>query len=291
MGSFRILSLCIIIAKVFRKKVVYRSTMLGGDDITQLIKDFPSPSTKKILNALDGYWSLSPAFTQSFLQHIHSPEKVLESFQGVDTQQFFPVSDQRRNTLREKYKLPLDVPVIVSVGYVKKRKGYGQMFEVLSDIQAPFLYIVVGQYQADQYASTKQDRREMEQLYQQGLTKLNKKVQFLGEQDNVSEWLQLSEIFLLNSRQEGVPNVLLEAMACGLAIATRPIPGVDKILTMHTQNAEVFSTKEEMQISVEKLIGDKKYRELLGNSAHQFIMEQYSLGMVAEKIVDKFVAI
>ena len=288
MGSFRILSLCIIIAKLLRKKVIYRSTMLGGDDITQLIERFSNPSTKKILGALDGYWSLSPAFTQSYLRHIPSPEKVLESFQGVDTQQFFPPNPALKSRLRRKYKLSSEKTILISVGYVNMRKGYDDIFNILSQINSPFVYLVVGQYRAEEYNFGEKERKEMKKLYNQGLKDLSGRIQFIGERDNVWEWLQLSDIFIMNSHKEGVPNVLLEAMACSLAIATSPIPGVAEKLTIHNVNAEVFSTNSEMYASISKLILNTNYRQNLGKQASKMIMENYSIRQVANRLIKKY---
>lgn len=55
--------------------------------------------------------------------------------------------------------------------------------------------------------------------------KLENNVFLIGFVDNVYKYMKNSNIFLLNSFYEGMPNVILEAMACGLPIISTDSPG------------------------------------------------------------------
>lgn len=50
-------------------------------------------------------------------------------------------------------------------------------------------------------------------------------VQFVGFQSNPYAWLARADAFVLSSRYEGFPNVVLEALACGTPVIATPAPG------------------------------------------------------------------
>lgn len=59
---------------------------------------------------------------------------------------------------------------------------------------------------------------------------LDERVQFLGFQSNPYSYFSRARGFLLSSRYEGFPNVVLEALACGTPVVASPVPGVDDLL-------------------------------------------------------------
>jgi glycosyltransferase involved in cell wall biosynthesis len=62
---------------------------------------------------------------------------------------------------------------------------------------------------------------------QQGLTG---RIHFLGQRNDVRAWMARSELLLLPSRYEGMPNVILEAMAEGLPVVSTRVEGVAELL-------------------------------------------------------------
>ncbi len=70
--------------------------------------------------------------------------------------------------------------------------------------------------------------------------RLQGRVHFLGWQPNVPGLLKLSDLLLLPSRWEGMPNVLLEAMAAGLPFVSTAVEGAAEIAGI-TDGAQVVS--------------------------------------------------
>ncbi|WP_045217645.1 glycosyltransferase [Desulfonatronovibrio magnus] len=55
--------------------------------------------------------------------------------------------------------------------------------------------------------------------------KLIDRVHFMGFQENPLPWMREADVFVLPSRHEGLPNVLIEALACGAQIVATDCPG------------------------------------------------------------------
>lgn len=97
------------------------------------------------------------------------------------------------------------------------------------------------------------------------------KIIFLGFVDDISELMNQSSIFVLSSRFEGLPMVLLEAMSQGMAcIAFDCITGPSDIIT-NKKNGLLIENQNliEMQRGLFKLIENQELRQHLSNQAIQ----------------------
>tara|TARA_Y100000310_G_scaffold282763_1_gene304231 strand:+ start:462 stop:710 length:249 start_codon:yes stop_codon:yes gene_type:complete len=58
------------------------------------------------------------------------------------------------------------------------------------------------------------------------LTAINDQIFFVENTHKIEEYYQSVDLFVLSSKQEGLPNALLETMACGLPVITSRIEEV-----------------------------------------------------------------
>lgn len=114
-------------------------------------------------------------------------------------------------------------------------------------------------------------------------------VKFLGKRSDVIALLQQVWGFVLPSRWEGMPNALLEAMACGLpCVATRVsgsedliVDGVNGLLVEPEQPAE-------MAEALRRLIEDPALAQRLAQEARTTVVQQYQLSHVVEQCVELY---
>ncbi|WP_340063258.1 glycosyltransferase family 4 protein [Ascidiimonas aurantiaca] len=113
---------------------------------------------------------------------------------------------------------------------------------------------------------------------------LEDQVVFLGFVSNISEIMNQSAVFILSSRFEGLPMVLLEAMSQGMAsIAYNCQTGPSDIISDGKTGILVTDQDaEEMQQKLGELINDEKRIHELGTNALQ-ALENFSIESVAKK--------
>lgn len=76
---------------------------------------------------------------------------------------------------------------------------------------------------------------------------LGERVRFVGNQDNVEEWLNTFDLFTLTSYgDEGVPQVIMQAMASGLAVVSTPVGAISEAVI----GAEVESGEAQTGVMV-----------------------------------------
>ena len=146
--------------------------------------------------------------------------KVMVVGNGVDMKLFFPVN---RRKAREDLGLPLNAPILISVGGLVERKGFHRVIDCLPELRKNFSdvrYIVVGGPSPEGDWS----KRLRKQILELGLQEI---VTFLGvlPPERLRTALSAADVFVLATSNEGWANVFLEAMACGLPVVTTDIGG------------------------------------------------------------------
>lgn len=115
-------------------------------------------------------------------------------------------------------------------------------------------------------------RLELEKLAK--ALNLNTRVKFWGELDRwqLNKLYQQAHIFVLNSQNEGCPNVVLEAMSFGLAIVTSQVGGIAEMIKNQVSGL-VFSVGDQLGLehALLVLINNSQLRSSLGESAYQFV--------------------
>jgi len=126
---------------------------------------------------------------------------------AIDSQRFQPATEALRHAARQQLTLPQTATVMIYVGSGFERKGLKAAIEAVA--KSDRYLIVVGQ--------DKQLSR-----YQQLANQLNclDRLRFVGVQQDVQPFYHAADALLLPTLYDPFPNVVLEAMACGLAVIT-----------------------------------------------------------------------
>ena len=111
-------------------------------------------------------------------------------------------------------------------------------------------------------------------------------VHFLGRRSDVNTILANSDIFVLSSNHEGLPNSLMEAMAMGLPCVATDVGGVRQLITDETKGI-VVSPKSSTDIvaAVAYYIENCKEMETIGRNAYDVMRKNYEQQAVAEELL------
>ena len=134
---------------------------------------------------------------------------------GIDLARFVPgdaAAARARLGLPPRHTLGI-------VATLRDWKGHEYLFEAIArdrEAWAEWNILVVG----DGPYRAKLDARL-------GLLGLSERVRFVGQQDDVVPWLQALDVFALPSYgEEGVPQAIMQAMACGVAVVSTPVGAI-----------------------------------------------------------------
>ncbi|MBM4041719.1 MAG: glycosyltransferase, partial [Planctomycetes bacterium] len=132
---------------------------------------------------------------------------------GVDVARFAG----RQPAFKARLGLPPSAPLVASVGRLHEQKGMEFLIRAAASLHRSrpdcrFLIVGKGPQEAKLRAAAKN-------------LHLGEAVTFLGHCDDVPSLLRAADVFVLASLWEGMPNVVLEAMATGLPIVATRVEG------------------------------------------------------------------
>jgi len=232
-------------------------------------------ASRRAVEQADYFTVISKNLHDFFVQSINIPQNRMQIiYNGVDTDRFFPSiqSGKRTNILPQGFQ----GTVFISVGRLAEAKDHITLFraaKMLVEKGYQFCLVVVGDGEL----------METMQKVQKDLG-LEDHVFLLGTRTDVPDLLQQADIFVLSSKREGLPMVLLEAMSTALPVIATNVGGIPEIVK-HKENGLLIQSQdeEEMATAMERLIVDKQQAQQLGTGARQTVVKQYSLDTITDQ--------
>lgn len=195
---------------------------------------------------------------------------------GIDQMRFIPTNDALRKEVRTKLGFSQDAFILIYVGELCTRKNQQVLIET-TKLLAPDIknlkLLLVGEG----------DKREryIRQINELGVSE---QVDLLGYRGDVNQLMQLSDVVVSSSKQEGLPVNIMEGMATGLPLVVSNCRG-NRDLVRDGQNGFVVE-KEEAALfaeAVKKLYASKALRESFGAQSLELV-QQYGINNISIKM-------
>jgi teichuronic acid biosynthesis glycosyltransferase TuaC len=155
-----------------------------------------------------------------------APSKLHVVRNGVDLERFQLLD---RSTARQQVcgplGLALDAPLLLSVGNLVELKGHALLIEAVHALRdaLPSLQLLIAGEGPERTALQEQIER----------CGLQARVRLVGALPNseLAPWYSAADLKVLVSSREGLPNVLLEALACGTPVLATAVGGIPELVT------------------------------------------------------------
>ena len=225
--------------------------------------------------------AISPAIADHCRSMGIPDERIRLIPNGTDLERFTPAAAPEKEKLRSDLGYSGDDLLIINVGGFTLRKGIDITLAAFLALQQDFPrlhLLVVG---TNNLGVHKESRKAVyEPLVARGLDE--SRVHCLGRVPDVERIMRAADLMLFPSRREGFPNVVIEAMACGVPVVARLLPGcTDYILEDGKAGVLVDSNDSGHFADVcRALLISAEARSSMGAAARESVNSRFSNGAV-----------
>lgn len=167
-------------------------------------------------------------------------------------------------------ELELDLPpghfLIGGIGELHPNKNWSVAITTLASLPTHLHLAIIGG--GEEYESLKEQSQKL------GVAD---RVHLLGYVPDADCYLKAFDLFMLPSKKEGLPYVLLEAGLAGLPVIASDLPGNRDIIESGTHGFLVEPTKKMLSISIEMLLRDEGMRRRMGAALQEKVMAEFSI--------------
>jgi len=266
--SFFRKSLFILPAILMRKRVVVHVHPSHFYDFHQALKGWVRAYTRFLLTRISGFVFLTDGMLQKF--RLLYPEKSMWVLAN-------PVDmNGMRNTggyVRQDNRL-------LFLGWFIPAKGVYELVDAVA------LLLRRGHTVRLDFYGTKEVERLKEYVLKNELTHAVTVHGWIGPEEKVKA-LYESTMLVLPSHSEGVPNVILEAMATKTPIVSTFVGGLREVLR-DGENAIIVREKDPVDLSekIERCLRDRAFRERIAENAYKEASEKYDISVVKRNFAD-----
>jgi len=197
---------------------------------------------------------------------------------GIELSRFKPGSP---GSARASLGLPTGAFLVIIVATLRSWKGHSDLIDAIARLPHTHLAIVGDGPGRDKI------RHQIE------ASKLQNRVVLAGQQEDVVPWMQSADVLALPSyANEGIPQALMQAMACGLPVVTTDIGAIGEIVHDGVEGLLVPRRNvEALAQAIDRLRIDSDLRSRLGAAGLAQAQTKFSLDLMLDRVESLFVSV
>ena len=224
---------------------------------------------------------ISEFHREFFLQNGARPDQLHIVYCGIDGKHFVPVPAGRQ---------PVTVPRILSSGRLVEKKGFNYLIDACALLKArgvAFECVIGG--------SGPLETELRDQIAASGL---GDEVHLTGEaikQEHIPEFMHSGHLYCLpcvwaaDNDVDGLPQMLMEAMACGLpSVSTRLVGIPDLVIDRETGLLVEPESPEQLADALQLLLEDPELSQQLAQEGRRIVLEKFDINRSLEPLVALF---
>jgi len=193
------------------------------------------------------------------------------SINGVDTEFFKNTKTlDEKELIRDKFKIDKKDFVITFVGRIVKDKGINELIEAFVNLSKKYnnlKLLLVGDYEEHLNPIKNENKILIDSL---------DSIITVGFQNDIRDFLSITDLFVLPSYREGLPNSLIEAGSFGIPLLATNINGCNEIIDDGITGILVEKkSAKKLEEAIDKLLEDKEFYNSIKLKVRDRIIEKY----------------
>ncbi|MBI4450096.1 glycosyltransferase family 4 protein [Candidatus Uhrbacteria bacterium] len=192
---------------------------------------------------------------------------------AVDTMYFAPAAPDARAAFRhEVFGSDIGGPMILFVGRLVPKKRVAVILDAVARLGGDAVLCIIGD--GPLRASLEARAQEL------GVVE---RVWFLGHQADVRPAYHAADVLVLPSENEGMPNVLVEAMSCGVPVIGTAIPSIRALVDDGVSGLLVpLDDEVALADALRRILSNQIFAQTLATAGRERVRARYTLPAIAE---------
>lgn len=278
--------LVIALARTFGKRVLIKLTSAGHDDALSM-QERGRVAFGFYRNA-DRFVGVGPWFEEAHRLAGLPAERFRLIPNGVDLDRFRPATGSEQRAIRVRLALPADRPVVLFVGFFSHEKRPDLLYEAWAELASRGVIttlVLIGPTRSTYYEI---DPHMVEAVCSDAKRRgLLPHIVFVEQTTEVEQYYRAADVFALPTLREGMPNVVLEAMASGIPPIVTRLPGVTDWLVEDGVTGLLVPPNDRAALSdaLRQLLTDTGARDTMGAAARASVAHRFAADQTAEQML------